>query len=64
MIGSKKLSKIREEIEDAVGDDPLRWLEDRMAKPEGKSTDVLQSLKRFLEKPAPKRRQRRVKAKK
>ena len=58
MIGPKKLSTIRRELHRAMttsGDDPLRWLEERMAVPahEGVSasgeSEVLQSLRRILE---------------
>jgi hypothetical protein len=60
MIGPKKLSTIRQQLQQAltpVGGDPLGWLEERMAAPEhpGSATDgeseVLQSLRRFLEAP-------------
>jgi hypothetical protein len=62
MIGRKKLSTIREEIERALatsGDDPIRWLEQRMAAPARKDDDggeVLQSLQRFLAGPQQKSR--------
>ena len=58
MIGRKKLSTIREELERAaasIGDDPIRRLEERMTASKHKgaadsgSHEVLQSLRRFLE---------------
>jgi hypothetical protein len=57
MIGPKRLSAIREELRralDATGDDPIRWLEQRMTAPEGQGdagggNEVLVSLRRFLE---------------
>jgi hypothetical protein len=58
MIGPKKLSAIRQELESALtatGDDPIRWLEVRMTAPEcqgsaaSEGRDVLQSLRRVLE---------------
>jgi hypothetical protein len=71
MIGRKKLSTIRQELHEALtaaGDDPLQWLERRMATAEGRGVDrsggseVLESLRRFLESPKtgkpPKRRAR------
>jgi hypothetical protein len=60
MIGPKKLSSIRQELRRALaaaGDDPIRWLDELMTAPErpgaaapGES-EVLQSLRRFLEAP-------------
>jgi hypothetical protein len=73
MIGPKKLSRIRQELQralDATGDDPIRWLEQRMAAPEhqgasGGKSEVLHSLRRFLEATArEKPRTRRVGTKK
>ena len=73
MIGPKKLSAIRQELQralDAAGDDPIRWLEQRMAAPEHQGaasgrSEVLHSLRRFLEANDPaKRRTRRVGTKK
>lgn len=74
MIGPKKLSTIREELERAfvaTGEDPLTWLEKRMAcakhqrTGDSESSDVLQSLKRFLEKPKkPRPRKQQLRAKK
>ncbi len=58
MIGPKKLRTIREELQRALtttGDDPIRWLEARMAAPAGQGpavsgeNEVLQSLRRVLE---------------
>ncbi len=58
MIGPKKLRTIRQELQRALtatGDDPIRWLEERMTAPEcqgpaasGKS-GILRSLRRILE---------------
>ena len=56
MIGPKKLSTIRQELDEALaatGDDPIRWLEDRMTNPEGQKgalgeSEVLHSLRHFL----------------
>jgi hypothetical protein len=58
VIGPKKLSTIRHELQQALastGDDPIRWLEERMAVPERQGSgpsgesEVLQSLYRILE---------------
>ena len=58
MIGPKKLSIIRQELQCALaatGDDPIQWLEERMNVPERPSSgdagenEVLNSLRRFLE---------------
>jgi hypothetical protein len=54
MIGTKKLSAIREEIETALaasGEDPIQRLERQTAsaKRKGECTDVMEGLKRFLE---------------
>ncbi len=58
MIGSKKLSAIREELRRALkatGDDPIRWLNELMTAPARGCSDtpaaseVLRSLRRFLE---------------
>jgi hypothetical protein len=55
----------------ATGDDPIRWLDERMAAPEyrdpaaPRESEVLHSLRRFLEAPGPgKGRKRRAGAKK
>ena len=61
MIGPKKLSTIRQQLKSALaatGDDPLRWLEERMTTPVCQATaveqgnEVLHSLHRFLNRPA------------
>jgi hypothetical protein len=70
MIGTKKLSTIREEIEKALastGEDPIQRLERQIAsaKRKGDSTEVMEGLKRFLESPRKgKRRKHRVGARK
>jgi hypothetical protein len=56
MIGTRKLSTIRKEIEQALasgGGDPIRRLERQIAsaKRKGDRTDVMEGLKRFLESP-------------
>jgi hypothetical protein len=56
MIGTKKLSTIREEIEQALastGEDPIQRLERQIAsaKRKGDRTAVMEGLKRFLESP-------------
>lgn len=56
MIGSKKLSTIREQIEKALASsdaDPIQRLERQIAsaKRKGDRTEVLEGLKRFLESP-------------
>lgn len=68
VIGRKKLSTIRQELERALiatGDDPIEWLERRMAAPErqgtlatGEST-ILHSLRRVLERRVSKKRKKR-----
>jgi hypothetical protein len=69
MIGTKKLSTIREEIEKALasgGGDPIQRLERLIAsaKHKGDSTEVLEDLKRFLESPRkPIRRKHRARPK-
>ena len=66
MIGTKKLSTIRDEIEEAFassGEDPILHLERLIAltRRKGDSTDVMEDLKRFLESPRKrKHRKRRV----
>ena len=70
MIGTKKLSTIRKEIEQALastGEDPIQSLERQIASARRKSetTEVLEGLKRFLESPPQRqRRKRRAQAKK
>ena len=54
MIGTKKLSTIRNEIRKSLasgGDDPIKWLDKRitLAKRQGSRTEILEGLKRFLE---------------
>jgi hypothetical protein len=56
MIGKKKLSTIREQLEKALassGADPIQRLERRIAsaKRKGDRTEVMEGLKRFLESP-------------
>ena len=69
MIGTKKLSAIRQEIEQALAstdDDPIQRLERQIAsaKRKGERTEVMEGLKRFLEPSRkPKRRKHRVGAK-
>ena len=63
MIGTKKLSTIRQQIEKALappGADPIQRLERQIAsaKRKGDRTEVLEGLKRFLESPR-KRNQRK-----
>jgi hypothetical protein len=66
MIGTKKLSTIRVEIEKALasdGNDPIQRLECLIASAKGKGdrTEVMEDLKRFLESPR-KRDHRRPRA--
>lgn len=63
MIGTKKLSTIRQQIEKALASsdaDPIRRLERQIAsaKRKGQRTEVMEGLKRFLESPR-KRKQRK-----
>jgi hypothetical protein len=63
MIGTKKLSAIRQEIEQALastGEDPIQCLERQIASAQrkGNRTEVLEGLKRFLE-PSRKRKHRK-----
>jgi hypothetical protein len=56
MIGAKKLSTIRKEIEQAFaapGEDPIQRLDRQIASAKcgGESTEVMEGLKRFLESP-------------
>lgn len=69
MIGTKKLSTIRQEIEQALastGGDPIQRLEQLIAstKRKGDRTEVIEGLKRFLESTRRKRRKHRVGGKK
>jgi hypothetical protein len=61
MIGTKKLSTIRQQIDEALastGDDPIQRLEQLIAsaKRKGDSTEVMEDLKRFLESPRKRKR--------
>jgi hypothetical protein len=63
MIGTKKLSAIRRQVEEALasaGADPIQRLERQIAsaKRKGDRTEVMDGLKRFLESPR-KRKQRK-----
>jgi hypothetical protein len=54
MMGTKSLRELREELRQRLaetGEDPIAWLEKRIAagKRRGVGTDVLESLKRVLE---------------
>jgi hypothetical protein len=53
VIGTKKLGIIRQELRGALnttGEDPIRWLEERMTAPDGTAkTEVVGGLRRFLE---------------
>lgn len=56
MIGTKKLSTIRQQIETALASpdaDPIQRLQRQIAsaKRKGKRTEVMEGLKRFLESP-------------
>jgi hypothetical protein len=70
MIGTKKLSTIRKEIERAFtapGENPIQRLERLIAasKRKGESTEVMEGLKRFLESTGKrKRRKHRLAVKK
>lgn len=57
MIGTKKRSTIRKQIEEALvstGADPIQRLERQIAsaKRKGDHTEVMEGLKRFLDRPA------------
>lgn len=61
MIGTKKLSAIRNQIENALASadaDPIQLLERQIAsaKRKGDRTEVLEGLKRFLESPRKRKR--------
>lgn len=68
MIGTKKLSTIRREIEEALapaGGDPIQRLERQIAsaKCKGDRTEIVEGLKRFLESPGKRKpRKRRARA--
>jgi len=66
VISPKKLSTIRQELHRALaatGDDPIRWLEERLAVPDRQGSapsgesEVLHSLRRILEATESARRQ-------
>lgn len=64
MIGTKKLSTIREQIEKALasrGSDPIQRLELQIAsaKRKGDRTEVMEGLKHFLESPRKRKRGKR-----
>ena len=64
MIGTKKLSTIRAELEKAFaskGNDAIQRLERLIASAKGKGdrTEVMEDLKRFLESPSEQRHRRR-----
>ena len=64
MIGTKKLSTIRKQIEKALattGADPIQRLERQIAsaKRKGDRTEVLEGLKRFLESPRKRKHRKR-----
>jgi hypothetical protein len=69
MMGNQKLATIRQQLKDALakeGQDPILWLEERIAagRREGSGTEVLESLKRVLERdPTTKPGKRRAKVK-
>lgn len=69
MIGTKKLSEIRQQIENALSsraEDPIQHLERQLAstKRKGHRLEVMEGLKRFLESSQkPNRRKRSVGAK-
>jgi hypothetical protein len=69
MIGSKKLSAIRTQLEEALaseGGDPIERLDRQIAaaKRKGERTEVMEGLKRFLESPPKaKRKKRKARAK-
>jgi hypothetical protein len=67
MIGTKKLSDIRKEILNSLGNDPIARLEKIIAKAKraGERTELTEGLKRFLERaPKPTTRKRGAPAKK
>ena len=68
MIGTKKLSTIRKQIEKALastGADPIQRLERQIAsaKRKGDRTEVMEGPKRFLESPRKRQHRKRVGAK-
>ena len=65
MIGPKKLSTIRRELEEALasdGRDPIERLDRQIAaaKRKGDRTDIMEGLKRFLESPPKGKSRKRV----
>jgi hypothetical protein len=67
MIGPKKFSTIRQELQRALaatGDDPIHWLEERLTAPERQATaasgasEILHSLRRVLEATGTKKRRK------
>ena len=67
MIGPKKLTAIRQELHNALGeagDDPIRWLEQRMTSPvhhgvgPSRESEILLSLRRFIEATAKEKRRK------
>jgi hypothetical protein len=61
MIGTKKLSTIRQEILKSLGEDPIARLKKIIAKAKraGERTEMTEGLKRFLEAGAKLRRRKR-----
>jgi hypothetical protein len=67
MIGTTKLSTIRAKLEKAMGPDPIAELDRQIAaaKREGEGTEIMEGLKRFLQRARKAtRRKRRTGAKK
>jgi hypothetical protein len=67
MIGTTKLSEIRKKLEQAMGPDPIAELDRQIAnaKREGKGTEIMEDLKRFIQRARKAtRRKRRTGAKK
>ena len=68
MMGNKTLGTIRKELKAvlaATGDEPNRWLEKRVAaaKRQGQGTEVLEAVKRVLERSEKKKpRKKRIRA--
>jgi hypothetical protein len=68
VIGPKKLSTVREELHCALaaaGDDPIRWLEQRITSFElqgsadSRGNEVVDSLRRFIETKRPRKSRKR-----
>ena len=51
MIGQTKLSEIRKKLEEAMGPDPIAELDRQIAvaKREGEGTEIMEELKRFIQ---------------